>query len=82
MFSDLEVRSEMRKSFKIENLECANCAAKMENDINKLDGVNKATISFMSSKLLLDAEEARFNEVLKSACSICKKYESDCTILV
>lgn len=72
----------MRKSFKIDNLDCANCAAKMENDINKLDGVNKATVSFMTSKLLLDADEASFANVLESACSICKKYEPDCTILV
>ena len=71
----------MRRSFKLENLDCANCAAKMENDINKLDGVNKATISFMTSKLLLDADDAAFSSVLDSASAICKKYEPDCTIL-
>lgn len=72
----------MRRSYKLENLDCANCAAKMENDINKLNGVNKASISFMTSKLLLDADDAAFGDVLESACSICKKYEPDCNILV
>ncbi len=40
----------MRKTFKLQNLECANCAAKMESDINKIEGVEKATISFMTQK--------------------------------
>ena len=44
----------MRKSFKLENLDCANCAAKMEAGINELPGVNKASISFMTSKLMID----------------------------
>ena len=48
----------MRKSFKLENLDCANCAAKMEAGINELPGVNKATISFMTSKLMIDADAA------------------------
>ena len=46
----------MRKSFKLENLDCANCAAKMETGINQLPGVNKASISFMTSKLIIDAD--------------------------
>ena len=48
----------MRKSFKLENLDCANCAAKMEAGINELPGVNKASISFMTSKLMIDADAA------------------------
>lgn len=72
----------MRKSFKLENLDCANCAAKMEHDISKLAGVNKATISFMTSKLMLDADDAAFDTVLSEAQSICTKYEPDCTILM
>ncbi len=71
----------MRKSFKLENLECANCASKMENDINKLPGVNKATISFMTSKLVLDVEDDALASVVQEAQSICHKYEPDCTIL-
>lgn len=71
----------MRKSFKLENLDCANCAAKMEHDINKLNGVNKASISFMTSKLVLDVDDSAFEVVLHEAQGICKKYEPDCCIL-
>lgn len=71
----------MRRSYKLENLDCANCASKMECDINKLDGVNKATVSFMTSKLLLDADDSSFESILDSANSICKKYEPDCAIV-
>ena len=71
----------MRKSFKLEDLECANCAAKMEADIAKISGVNSVTISFMTSKLTLDADDNQFNHILDQAQAICSKYEPDCTIL-
>lgn len=74
----------MRKSFKLENLGCANCAAKMEHDISQLPGVNKATISFMTSKLLLDADAATPTElepIVEAADAICTSYEKDCHIL-
>jgi len=71
----------MVKSYKLKNLGCANCAAKMEHDINKLDGVNEARITFMTSKLKLDAEDARFEEILRQAQSICTSYEQDCVIV-
>ena len=47
----------MRKVFKLQELECANCAAKMEREISKLEGVTKATISFMTQKFTLEAED-------------------------
>lgn len=74
----------MRKSFKLENLGCANCAAKMEREINQLPGVNKATISFMASKLMLDAQAetaADLEPVLDAAQAICTGYEKDCRII-
>lgn len=71
----------MRRSFKLENLECANCASKMQEDITKLDGVNKCTISFMTSKLILDADDDSFDSILKDAQSICTRYERDCEII-
>ena len=74
----------MRKSFKLENLDCANCAAKMEHDISQLPGVNKATISFMTSKLMLDAQAktvADLEPVLDAAQAICTGYEKDCRIV-
>lgn len=72
----------MKRSFKMSNLECANCASKMEADINKLPGVNKASISFMTQRLVLDASDDAFNSTLDSAQQIVKKYEPECSILV
>ena len=70
----------MHRSFKIQNLGCANCAAKMENDINKLDGVSKASISFMTQRLTLDAEDTRFDDIINECDRICKKYEPETSI--
>lgn len=72
----------MKKHFKLRDLDCANCAAKMEDAIRKLPGVNSATVSFMTQKLTLDADDARFDEILQEAVKVCKKVEPDCTILV
>ena len=72
----------MKKTFKLRDLDCANCAAKMENAIRKLDGVNSATVSFMTQKLTLDADDTRFDEILQQAARICKKVEPDCTIII
>lgn len=72
----------MKKHFKLRDLDCANCAAKMEDAIRKLDGVNSATVSFMTQKLTLDADDARFDEILQQAVKICKKVEPDCTIVL
>ena len=72
----------MKKTFRLRDLDCANCAAKMENAINKLDGVQSATVSFMTQRLMLEADDARFDEVLKEAVRVCRKVEPDCTVLV
>lgn len=70
----------MHRSFKIQNLGCANCAAKMENDINKLDSVSKASISFMTQRLTLDADDTRFDDIINECDRICKKYEPETSI--
>ena len=72
----------MKKTFRLRDFDCANCAAKMENAINKLDGVQSATVSFMTQRLTLEADDARFDEVLKEAVRVCRKVEPDCTVLV
>ena len=71
----------MKRSFKLQDLDCANCASKMECDINKLEEVNKANISFMTSKLVIDSDAEDFDAVLDKAQSICSKYEPDCVIV-
>ena len=72
----------MKKSFKMKDLDCANCAAKMEAAINKIEGVHKATVSFMTQKLVLDAEDARYDEILELAQKAVKKVEPDTEILI
>ena len=72
----------MKKHFKLQDLDCANCAAKMEEAIKRLDGVNDASVSFMAQKLTLDADDDRFDEILQEAVKVCRRVEPDCTILV
>ena len=70
----------MKKVFKLEDLDCAHCAAKMEEAIAKLDGVREANISFLAQKLTIDAEDERFEEILEKAKKIIRKIEPDCRI--
>ncbi len=71
----------MKKKFKLENLDCANCAAKMEAAIQKIDGVTGASVNFMMQKMTLEAPDERFDEVLEQAVAVCKKVEPDCKIV-
>ena len=72
----------MKKTFKLNELDCANCAAKMEDAIKKIDGVNSASINFMLQKLILDADDACFDAIVNQAVAICKKIEPDCEIVL
>ena len=70
----------MKRQFKLLDLDCASCAAKMEQAIRKLDGVHGATVSFLTQKLTLDADDARFDAILQQVVKVCKKVEPDCMI--
>lgn len=70
----------MKKKFNLTDLDCANCAAKMEAAIQKIDGVNSATVSFLTQKLTLEADDARFEAILDEVVRVCKKVEPDCVI--
>ena len=72
----------MKKKFKLEDLDCANCAAKMEESIKKTDGVNDAVVSFMTQKMTVDADDARFDEIMDEVVRVCAKVEPDCQILL
>ena len=72
----------MKKKFKMENLDCANCAAKMEAAINKIPGVKEATVSFMTQRLVIEADDDRFDEIVKEAAAACKKVDEDCQVLI
>lgn len=55
----------MKKIFKLEDLDCANCAAKMETAIAKVDGVESVSVNFFTQKLTLETADGDFDEVLK-----------------
>jgi len=72
----------MKKTFRLEELDCAHCASKMETAIAKIDGVNEVKISFMTQKLTIDADESRFDEIIKAAQKTIRKIEPDCRIIL
>ena len=72
----------MKKTFELEDLDCAHCAAKMEEGIHKLDGVTSATVSYIAQKLVIEADDARFDEIMKEVVKVCRKVEPDCRILL
>ena len=71
----------MKKNYKLEDLDCANCAAKMERAVAKIDGVNSVSISFMSQRMAIEADESRFDEIMERVAKACKKVEPDCRIV-
>lgn len=71
----------MRKKFNLQDLDCANCAAKMEEAIKKIDGVNDASVNFMSQKMMVDAADDRFDAIMDEVVKVCAKVEPDCVIL-
>jgi len=70
----------MKKVFKLEDLGCANCAAKMEREINKIDGVNNVTVNFITQKLTIESEQQSLDDIIKSIQKTIKKIEPDCTL--
>lgn len=71
----------MKKRFNLQELDCANCAAKMEAAIKKLDGVKDANVSFMAQKLTLEAEDGVDMEALLDKVEGCiKKVEPECIL--
>ena len=72
----------MRKVFKLDEIDCAVCAGKLENAIKKLDGVEDAKINFLTQKLTLVADDADFDTVLDDVVKLTASIEPDCEILV
>jgi copper chaperone CopZ len=72
----------MKKKFKLQDLDCANCAAKMEESIKKIEGVSDASVSFMTQKMMVEADDAKFDEIMEKVVATCKKVEPDCKILL
>jgi copper chaperone CopZ len=70
----------MKKKFILEDLDCANCAAKIERAINELDGVREATVNFMTQKLIIESEDEKMSEIVQEAEKIVKNIESHVTM--
>ena len=70
----------MKNKFKIKGLDCANCAAKLESKIQMVDGVNEASISFMTERLVIECEENKKQEIMDKVKKVIKKEEPDVTI--
>lgn len=72
----------MRKAFKLDEIDCTVCAGKLENAINKLDGVQSAKVNFLTQKLTLEAADEDFDTVLEAVIKLTADIEPDCEILV
>ena len=71
----------MKKSYRIQDLDCPHCAAKIENAIGKIDGVESARLSFLTRRLTISAAEDQFDAILREAVRIAKRLEPDCAII-
>lgn len=70
----------MKKTFRLEDLDCANCAAKMERSVAKIDGVQSVNVSFIAQKMTIEADDDKFEEIMDKVVKTCKKVEPDCKI--
>ncbi len=72
----------MTKVFRLKDLDCPNCAAKMEQAVNKIDAVNQVTVNYMTQKMMIDADDSQFDSVMQQVVKVCKKIEPDCKIIM
>lgn len=72
----------MKKSFAVRELDCANCAAKMETAIKKIDGVYGCSINFFAQKMVLDADDERFDDIVKAAEKAIRRIDPDCCLVI
>lgn len=72
----------MKKVYRMQDLDCANCAAKMEKAIRRIEGVEECSINFMMQKLTIVCAEEKLDEIMQKAVAACRKVEPDCRILV
>ena len=71
----------MKKIYQLENLDCANCAAKIENAIKEINGVTNASVSFMTQKLMIETD-ADLNQIMEEVKKVIRKVEPDCEIVL
>ena len=72
----------MKKTFRIEDLCCANCAAKIEDAIRRVEGVRSASVNFLAERLTIEADDDYFDKAVKEAVRLAKRIEPDCTVIL
>ena len=72
----------MKKKFKLIDLDCANCAAKMEEAIKKIAGVTDASVNFMTQKMMIEAPDDQFDGIVEEAVRVIAKVEPDCQVVL
>ncbi|MGN0741353.1 MAG: cation transporter [Candidatus Fimadaptatus sp.] len=72
----------MRKVFRMEDLDCANCAAKMEDAIRRIEGVESVSVSYITQRLTLVASDEEFDDIVRQAQKVCRRIEPDCRIII
>ena len=72
----------MKKVYKLEDLDCANCAAKMERAVARIEGVSSIHISFITQKMIIELDETKADEIIREVIKTCKRVEPDCTIIL
>ena len=71
----------MRKSFRLDEIDCANCARKLQDELAKIDGVDAVSVNFLTQKLTLTAADERFDEVFDRVVALAARVEPDCEIV-
>ncbi|HAK57690.1 MAG TPA: heavy metal transporter [Lachnospiraceae bacterium] len=71
----------MKKKFNLQDLDCANCAAKMEEAIKKIPGVTDASVNFMTQKMMIEAPDDMFDGIVDEAVKVISKVEPDCQVI-
>ncbi len=72
----------MKKTFKIEDLDCPNCAAKLEKAIGSIEGVTRAGVSFIAQKMIIEAEEKDMESIIKQIPAVAKKTIPECRVII
>lgn len=70
----------MKKTFKLLDLDCAHCAAKIEDSVRKIEGVTSVEVNFLNQKMVLEADQERFQEIAEKAVTLIRKIEPDVTV--
>lgn len=72
----------MKKKFKLEDLDCANCAAKMETAIKEIPGVINASVNFLAQKMMIEADDDQFDAIVDKAVKCIASVEPDCKVIL